>query len=83
MKKEDSIIFMVYLFIGAAVALFGITGKNGLFDSGALLVMGFSLVIGSLGQLVRSWHNRKPENKELYETEMRHQRIEWNDERNR
>ena len=83
MKKEDNIIFLVYLFIGAAVALFGITGKNGFFDSGALLVMGFSLVIGSLGQLARSWHNRKPENKELYETEMRHQRIEWNDERNR
>lgn len=83
MKKEDSIIFLVYLFIGIVVAVFGITGKNGLFDSGALIVMGVSLVVGSLGQLFRSWHNRNPENRESYETEMRHRRIEWDDERNR
>ena len=83
MKKEDNIIFLVYIFIGAAVTVLGITGKNGFFDSGALVVMGFSLIVGSLGQLFRFWHNRKPENRESYETEMRHQRIEWDDERNR
>ena len=83
MKKEDSVIFLVYLFIGAAVTILGITGKNGFFDSGALVVMGFSLIVGSLGQLLRFWHSRKPENRESYETEMRRQRIEWDDERNR
>ena len=75
MKKEDNIIFLVYIFIGAAVTVLGITGKNGFFDSGALVVMGFSLIVGSLGQLFRFWHNRKPENRESYETELRHQRV--------
>ena len=35
MKKEDNIIFLVYIFIGAAVSVLGITGTNGIFDSGA------------------------------------------------
>lgn len=83
MKKKDGIIFLVDLFIGAAVAVLGITGKNGFFDSGALLVMGAVLIIGSLGQLWRFWQSRRPENKEAYEREMKHRRIEWKDERNR
>ena len=64
MKKKDGIMFLVELFIGAAVAVFGLTGKTGFFDSGALLVMGAVLIIGSLGQLWRFWQSRRPENQE-------------------
>lgn len=80
MNKSDKIIFAIYIIIGIALAIIGITIQEDYYSS-IIFAMGFALIFSTILQFVRYYHNTRPENIEVYRKKIRQQEIDLKDER--
>ena len=80
MKKVDKIILALYIVIGIILMITGGTIQIDYYSS-MIFAMGFALICSSIGQILRFYHNTKPENIEAYQKKMRQQAINLKDEK--
>ena len=63
MKKSNKIMLAIYIVIGIALVIIGVTIQVDYYSS-MIFAMGFALIFSSILQLVRYYHNTRPEYKE-------------------
>ncbi len=80
MKKNDIIIWGIYIVIGIAMLVIGVTIEVDYYSS-MIFSMGVGLTFSSVLQLVRYYYNNRPENVEAYREKVRQQQIDLKDER--
>ena len=80
MKKSNKIMLAIYIVIGIALVIIGVTIQVDYYSS-MIFAMGFALIFSSILQLVRYYHNTRPENVEAYRKKVRQQEINLKDER--
>lgn len=80
MKKIDKIILVLYTIIGIVLIGIGITVEIDYYSS-LIFAMGVGLLSGGVIQILRYYHNTKPENIDAYHQKLRQQEIELKDER--
>ena len=80
MKKSHKILLALYIDIGIELVIIGVTIQVDYYSS-LIFAMGFALVFSSIFQLVRYYHNTRPENAEAYRQKVRQQEINLKDER--
>ena len=80
MKKSDKIMLAIYIVIGIALVIIGVTIQVDYYSS-MIFAMGFALIFSSIMQLVRHYHHTRPENVEEYRKKVRQQEINLKDER--
>lgn len=74
MKKSNKIMLAIYIVIGIALVIIGVTIQVDYYSS-MIFAMGFALIFSSILQLVRYYHNTRPENVEAYRKKVRQQEI--------
>ena len=72
MKKSNKIMLAIYIVIGIALVIIGVTIQVDYYSS-MIFAMGFALIFSSILQLVRYYHNTRPENVEAYRKKVRQQ----------
>ena len=80
MKKSDKIMLAIYIVIGIALVIIGVTIQVDYYSS-MIFAMGFALIFSSIMQFVRHYHHTRPENVEAYRKKVRQQEINLKDER--
>lgn len=80
MKKSDTIVLAIYVVIGIALVIIGVTIQVDYYSS-IIFTMGFALSFSSIFQFVRYYYNTRPENVEAYRKKVRQQEINLKDER--
>ena len=80
MKKSDKIMLAIYIVIGIALVIIGVTIQVDYYSS-MIFAMGFALIFSSIMQFVRYYHHTRPENVEAYRKKVRQQEINLKDER--
>lgn len=60
MKKSDKIRLAIYIVIGVALVIIGVTIQVDYYSS-MIFVMGFALIFSSIMQSVRYYHHTRPE----------------------
>ncbi len=80
MRKSDKIILGIYIVIGIAMIIIGVT-MNVDYYSSMIFAMGVGLASNSVVQFARHYHNTRPENIEAYEKKRKEQQINLKDER--
>ena len=60
MKKSNKIMLAIYIVIGIALVIIGVTIQVDYYSS-MIFAMGFALIFSSILQLVRYYHNTRPE----------------------
>lgn len=80
MKKSNKIFLAIYIVIGIALVIIGVTIQVDYYSS-LIFGMGFALLFSSIGQFIRYYHNTRPENIEAYRKKMHQQEIDLKDER--
>lgn len=80
MKKNDIIILGIYIVIGIAMVVIGVTIEVDYY-SPMIFAMGFGLTFSSVLQFVRYYYNTRPENVEAYRKKVHQQQIDLKDER--
>ena len=80
MKKSDKIMLAIYIVIGIALVIIGVTIQVDYYSS-MIFAMGFALIFSSILQFLRYYHNTRPENVEAYRKKVRQQEINLKDER--
>lgn len=69
MKKSDKIILAIYIIIGIALAIIGITIQEDYYSS-IIFAVGVALIFSTIFQFVRYYHNTRPEKIEVYQQKM-------------
>ena len=82
MKKSDKIMLAIYIVIGVALVIIGVTIQVDYYSS-MIFAMGFALIFSSIMQSVRYYHHARLENVEEYRKKVRQQEISLKDERYR
>lgn len=80
MKKSDKIILGIYIVMGIAMIIIGVV-MNVDYYSSIIFGMGVGLSTNSCVQVLRYYHNTRPENMEAYQKKLKEQQIELMDER--
>jgi len=80
MKKSDKIMLAIYIVIGIALVIIGVTIQVDYYSS-MIFAMGFALIFSSIMQFVRYYHHTRSENVEEYRKKVRQQEINLKDER--
>lgn len=80
MKTGDKIILGIYIIIGIVLLVIGITVQIDYYST-LIFAMGFGLTFSSVMQLVRFYHNTRPENIDAYREKIHQQQINLKDER--
>lgn len=80
MKKSDKIMLAIYIVIGVALVIIGVTIQVDYYSS-MIFAMGFALIFSGIMQFVRYYHHTRPENIEEYRKKVRQQEINLKDER--
>lgn len=80
MKKSNKMMLAIYIIIGIALVIIGVTLRVEYYSS-MIFALGFALVFNSVLRLVRYYHNTRPENVEEYRRKLRQQEIDLKDER--
>lgn len=80
MRKSDKIILGIYIVIGIAMIIIGVTMDMDYYSS-MIFAMGVGLTSSSVVQFVRHYHNIRPENVEAYDKKRKEQQINLKDER--
>ena len=80
MKKSDKIMLAIYIVIGVALVIIGVTIQVDYYSS-MIFAMGFALIFSSIMQSVRYYHHARLENVEEYRKKVRQQEISLKDER--
>lgn len=70
MKKIDKIILVLYMIIGIVLIGIGITVEIDYYSS-LIFAMGVGLLSGGVIQILRYYHNTKPENIDAYHQKLR------------
>lgn len=80
MKKSDKITFGIYIILGIALIMIGIRIQIDYYST-LIFACGVGMTASSIVQLLRFYHNTRPENIEAYEEKLRRQSINLKDER--
>lgn len=80
MKTGDKIILGIYIIIGIVLLVIGITVHIDYYST-LIFAMGFGLTFSSVMQLVRFYHNTRPETIDAYREKIHQQQINLKDER--
>ena len=80
MKKSDKIMLAIYIVIGIALVIIGVTIQVDYYSS-MIFAMGFAFIFSIIMQFVRHYHHTRPENVDAYRKKVRQQEINLKDER--
>lgn len=80
MKKSDIAVLGCFLVLGAILMIAGLKTDRDYYST-LLFASGFAMAANALVNLVRKYHNTRPENRAEYERKIKEQSINLKDER--